>query len=291
MKNVYKSKQSEAIMMDLYDKHMESLDFAYEDVYVETRHGNAHIIKFGKPHGKPLLVFHGGNSTTPSSLERFSPLLAKLNDYCVFAVDTVGHPGKSAQTVLSHMSLEYGWWASDVISGLGFEKMHCMGSSFGAGILVKLMCVAPEKIEKSILVVPSGIANMSTFSIMISMGVPMVFYILTKKDYWLTKALLPMALEEKNIDEATYMMTKFIFEHVSVKAGMPSNVDAKELRNYIAPTFVIPAERDKLFPARKIIEKVKKMIPNLRIHLLENQGHMCTLPDNVVEMIVEFLRE
>ena len=92
MKKVYKSKQSEAIMMELYDKQLKSLNIAHEDLYVETRFGKTHILKVGNPDGKPLLFFHGGNSTAPHNLERFPTLLDK---FCVYAVDTIGHPGKS----------------------------------------------------------------------------------------------------------------------------------------------------------------------------------------------------
>ena len=286
MKKIYKSNQSETIMMELYDRQLKSLNAAYKDLYVETRFGKAHIVKLGKSNGKPLLFFHGGNSTTPNNLERFPTLFEK---FCVYGVDTVGHPGKSSQVVLSHKSMDYGHWASDVINSLGFPKMCCMGNSFGAGVLVRLMCVAPEKVEKSVLIVPSGIANMSTFNISISMGVPMILYILTKNEKWLKKAILPMAVEEKNIDEATYEMVKYVFEHVNVKSGMPSNVKIKDLRNYTAPTFIIPGEKDCMFPGRKVIEKAKIMIPNLKIHLLENQGHLFVMPDDVMNMIEQFI--
>ena len=288
MKKVYKSKQSEALMMELYDKQLKSLNITHEDLYVETRFGKTHILKIGNPDGKPLLFFHGGNSTAPHNLERFPVLLDR---FCVYAVDIIGHPGKSSQTVLSHKSMDYGWWASDVITDLGFSKMCCVGNSFGAGVIVKLMCAAPEKVEKSVLIVPSGIANMSTFSLVLSMGIPMVLYVLTKNEKWLIRALMPMAIEEKHIDDATYEMVKYTFEHVAVKAGMPSNVSAEDLRNYTAPTFLIPAENDHLFPGEKVVESAKKMISNLKIHMLEDLGHLCMIPDDVMDMIEQFIDE
>ncbi|WP_160723064.1 hypothetical protein [Isachenkonia alkalipeptolytica] len=48
---------------------------------------------------------------------------------------------------MSTKNLEYGEWAAEVIDSLGFEKIICMGESFGGVILTKLMAVAPEKIE------------------------------------------------------------------------------------------------------------------------------------------------
>ena len=211
--------------------------------------------------------------------------------FCIYAVDTVGHPGKSSQTVVSHKSLDYGQWASDVIAGLGFQKMNCVGGSFGGGILAKLMCVAPEKIEKSVLIVPAGIANVSTFNLMMAMGIPMVLYIITKKDKWLKKAVLPMAIDEKNIDDATYEMVKSSFDHVAVKAGMPSNVKAESISKYVAPTLVIVSEKDNMFPSRKVLAKAEKMITNLKTHILKGQGHMFVLSEDDIEMIVRFINE
>ena len=288
MKKVYKSKQSEIALMELYDKQLKALNVTHEDLFVDTRFGQAHVVKVGNTNGKPILLFHGGNSTTPYYLAMFKTLFPH---FCIYAVDTVGHPGKSSQTVVSHKSMEYGKWASDVITGLGFKKMYCMGGSYGGGVLVKLMCVAPVKIEKAILIVPSGIANVSTFNVMMKMGVPMIFYILTKKESWLKKAILPMAIDENNIDETSLEMVRHSFEHVVVKAGMPSNVKVKELRKCTAPTLLIAAENDCMFPGKKVIEKAKKMIPNLKTYLLKDQGHMCVLPAEVIDIIRKFINE
>lgn len=57
--------------------------------------------------------------------------------------------GKSAEVSLSPRNHDYGKWAVDVINGLVFNEMSCFGGSFGAGILVKAMCIAPEVIKRS----------------------------------------------------------------------------------------------------------------------------------------------
>ena len=286
MKKVYKSENSEKVMMELYDKQLAKLDIPYEDLYIDTRFGKTHVIRTGNPDGKPVLLFHGGNSTAPYYLSGFKSL---LRTFSVYAADTMGHPGKSAQTILSAKTMDYGLWASDVITGLGFEKMCCMGGSYGGGVLVKLMCVSPEKIEKSVLIVPSGIANVSTANVMFSMGIPMVIYIITKNDRWMIKSVLQMAIKEKNIDEDTFEMVKCSFDNAVVKAGMPSNVPQDVLRKCTAPTLLIAAEKDCLFPGEKVIAKAKEILPNLKPILLKGQGHLCTLPDDVMEEVREFL--
>ena len=169
--------------------------------------------------------------------------------------------------------------------------MYCIGGSFGGGILVKLMCVAPEKIEKSVLIVPSGIANESTLNISMKMGIPMICYIITKKDCWLRKAILPMAIDEKIIDENTYEMVKSSFEHVNVKVGMPSNAKMDKLKKCNVPTFVIAAEKDCMFPGKNVIAKAEKTLPKVKSHLLKNQGHLHILPTDVMNMIRDFIEE
>jgi pimeloyl-ACP methyl ester carboxylesterase len=290
MNQVYKNESGRKIMLDLYDRQAAMLHIDFEDIYINTRFGVTHLLKTGNPNGIPVLLFHGGNSTTPYYLKDF---LCYRNNYLLYAPDTMGHPGKSAETVLSAKSYAYGEWASEVIDGLGFRQIICMGGSFGGGILMKLMCVAPQKISKAVLLVPSGICNASKASILVGMGIPMMMYILTQKERWLRKAILPMAIDENEIDDRTFEMVKYTFNHVRVKAGMPSNVTVADMRKYTAPTLLITGEKDVLFPGEKVISRAKTLMPNLETYLMKGCGHFCVLSSeknkHMLERIAGFL--
>ena len=157
MKSLYKSAEGKRAVLDLYDEQLSRIGCPFEDVYVDTAFGRTHVVVTGDPEAVPLLSFHGGNSTTAHNLIT-SPLLLR-GDFRVLAVDTIGHPGKSDETCLPPSGYAYGEWAAQVIDALGFARMRCIGGSFGAGILAKLMCAAPEKVERAVLFVPSGIKN------------------------------------------------------------------------------------------------------------------------------------
>lgn len=290
--SIYKSNQGKKIVQDLYDQQLNSIEIEYEDLYVDTRFGKTHVIKAGNVNGKPLLFFHGGNSTAPFSLKQSVYL---TREYQVFAPDIIGHPGKSDQTSLSPYTLEYGKWALDVIDSLGFEQIMCVGGSFGAGVLMKLMCVSPEKILKSVLVVPSGISNSSKVKIVSSMGIPMIAYIITKKEKWLKKAITPMIGSNKYIDTDIIDMVRIIFEHVKVKATMPSDIKASDIKNYKAPTLLFAGEKDILFSGKKVIGRARNIINNIEAHLLENCAHMyfcCEESNNFISIrTMEFLAE
>ena len=72
--------------------------------------------------------------------------------------------------------------------------------------------------------------------------------------------------------------------------GMPSNVDAEDINKCKAPTLVMAAEKDCLFPAKQVIPRAEKIIENCTTYLLESRGHMHFLTDNEKQMIVDFLK-
>ena len=284
---IYKSEEGKEGILNLYDKQLSRLRVSYYDKYVYTSFGNTHLIETGNPQGIPLLVFHGGNATTAYNL-LFCDFL--MEGFHIYAVDTIGHPGKSAEVCLSPRNYDYGKWAGEVISAIGYKSICCFAGSFGAGILAKTMCVAPEKVKRAVLYVPSGIKNAPVIN-SISMMFPMIMYWTTHNEKWLRKCILPMAIFEDNIDEDIYETAKLSINHSKVKTGMPSNVSEKYIKNCKAPVLVMAAENDCLFPAKKVISRAKQIIPNCTTYLLEGRGHMSNLTKEEKKMFEEILAE
>ena len=149
-KTIYKSEEGKQKILELYDRQLKRLNVPYRDLYVETSFGRTHLIETGSPEGEPLLVFHGGNATTAYNLLTCDFLFM---DFHIYAVDTIGHPGKSAETSLSAFSYDYGKWVGEVIDALGYEQISLFGGSFGGGIIAKAMCTVPEKIKRALLAI------------------------------------------------------------------------------------------------------------------------------------------
>lgn len=283
---IYKSEKGKEESFRLYDKQLSKLNMPFTDMYVETSFGKTHIIEIGNKNGKPLLVFHGGNSTTAYNLLMCRFLLA---DFHVYAVDTIGHPGKSEEVCLSHRGYDYGKWASEVITQIGYESMLCFGGSFGGGILAKLLCVAPQMVRKAVLVVPAGISNAFPIS-SAKMMIPLIEYGITKKEKYLIKTALYMALHKKVLDKDTLDIVRDSFDNVKTKVGMPTNVQPKKLSSYTSPTLVIAGEKDCLFPAKKVLPKAKEIFRNCKTYMLKDSGHMHVLQKQEKDMIIDFLK-
>lgn len=285
MKSIYRNEQSKKAVWKLYDRQMENLDVPYTDLYIDTSFGRTHLIECGNLTGKPLLVFHGGNVTTAYNLKYCGFL---LKDFHIYAVDTIGHPGKSAEVSLSPRNQDYGKWAVDVIKGLGVDRIACFGGSFGAGILVKAMCVAPELIERSVLLVPSAIKNAPTYK-SINMAFPMLMYALTHKEKWFVRCILPMAITESNITEDILTTARSSIDHAKIKSVMPQNESCRNLCNYQNPVLVMAAEKDCLFPAKDVLLKAKKVWRQSERYLLKDRGHINELTNEEKRMIIDFL--
>lgn len=283
---IYKSAAGKEKILKLYDKQLERLGVAYSDKWVSTSFGSTHLIETGNLTGVPLLIFHGGNATTAYNLLECDFL---MEDFHIYAIDIIGHPGKSAQVCLSGKNYDYGKWAGEVISAIGYESICCFGGSFGAGIIAKTMCVSPEKIKRAVLYVPSGIKNAPKINSM-SMMFPMIMYWFTHKDKWFRKCMLPMAVVEENITDDIYETAKLSIDYSKIKTGMPGNVSKNKIRKCKAPTLVMAAEKDCLFPAKGVLPRAKSIIENCTTYLLEGRGHMSSLTEQEKRMIVEFLK-
>ncbi|MGN0509873.1 MAG: alpha/beta fold hydrolase [Ruminococcus sp.] len=282
---IYKSEKGKESSLKLYDEQIKKLGVPYEDIYVNTSFGKTHLIETGNRSGKPLLVFHGGNSTTSYNLLACRFL---LDDFHIYAVDTIGHPGKSDEVSLSAKNYDYGKWASEVITGIGYDKINCFGASFGGGILAKLMCVAPQKVEKAVLVVPSGINNAFPIS-SAKMMIPLIKYLVTKDKKYIKQTALFMSIREDVLDSDTMDTIKDSFDNVKTKVGMPTNVDEKLMQKFKSPALVIASEKDCLFPAKKVLPRAKQIIPNCQVRELKNSGHIHVLPQYEKGLVVDFL--
>lgn len=87
--SIYKTKNGREKSLELYDRQLLKLGKSFSDIYVQTSFGKTHIVKIGNSNETPLLVFHGGNSTSAYNLLMCRFL---LEDFHVYAVDIIGHP-------------------------------------------------------------------------------------------------------------------------------------------------------------------------------------------------------
>jgi pimeloyl-ACP methyl ester carboxylesterase len=275
--SIYSTEEGEAVFRRLYERAIERLGVKFERMWVETRFGPTHVLAAGPPDAPPVVVTHGGNSINPISLEWFLPL---LSDYRVYAPDTIGHPGYSAQRRLSPAGEQYGQWLVDVLDGLKLERPAVVGGSYGAGIIVRAAAYAPQRLSMAALVVPSGIIAPPVLPLVFRLALPMFLYRLFPSEGRLLAAARPLFTDGEPVDPFWLEAIETAFSHLKVEAEMPRAASREELREFRAPTLVIAAENDVLFPGRKVVDRARELFPNLEdAVLLPGASHVLPKPE------------
>lgn len=267
---LYRTPAGEAKAMAVYDAGMEHLGIPLASRTVSTRYGQTHVLVTGPEDAPPVMILQGGNFFSPLSLAWFKPLVER---YRIYAPDSVGHPGRSAASRLSPDDDSYGQWVVDVMDALGIDRAAFIAPSFGAGITLRTAAIAPDRISLAILLVPAGIVRPRVIPLIAKLALPMLLYRLAPSRKRLMRAIQPLFTEE--IPELWLEATKAVFDHVKIEAKMPRPVRSQELAAFKAPTLVIAAERDPLFPGKAVLQRAKRVIPSLRgAELLAGSRHV-----------------
>ncbi|RXZ78931.1 alpha/beta hydrolase [Paenibacillaceae bacterium] len=264
---IYKSEEGKREILNHYEAYLLLTEIQFERIYVETRFGKTHVLVTGPTEGKPLFILQGGNCINPMTLTWFTPL---LKEYRVYAPDTVGHPGYSAETRVSAKDESFGSWISDLMDHFNIPKCACIGPSYGGGIILRLAAFMPQKINCSVLMSPSGLSLGSTIDMIQKILIPMLLFNWNASPNQLQKIADVMSL--KSMKEIDKEIIGGIFKHVKLEQNMPKLTEKKELVNYSAPTLVLAGTQDIFFPSDKVIKKAAQIISNATMITYE-MGH------------------
>jgi pimeloyl-ACP methyl ester carboxylesterase len=202
MKNLYKNEQAKTAIMSLYEEKLKSLQIDYEEIDVNTSFGKTRIIKTGNESGKLIVLFHGINAGAPLTLEAVKDL---RKDYLLFAIDTIGQATMSDENRINIKDNSYAIWAEEVLSQLRIKEAFFIGISYGAYILQKLVKYKPVIVKKCIFVVPSGLVNGKIGVSITKLSLPLIRFLITKKDAHLKKFIKAFVPEE---DEFMFRLQK-----------------------------------------------------------------------------------
>jgi pimeloyl-ACP methyl ester carboxylesterase len=255
--SIYKSPRGRAEILRLYDEAAARLGVEYAELTVSTRFGDTHVLAVGPEDAPPVTVLPGGNFLNPTCLGWFLPL---AEDHLLYAPDIVGQPGKSAQERPRAGGDGHAWWVEDVLDGLGLERPPFVGVSYGAGIALRTMGYAPERVSRAALVVPSGIATGPTRRMLAEVMVPMILYRLRPSRERMLRAARSLLTEP---DEDFARQLGAVYRHVRLDVQLPQLATEEELRSFQGPVTVFAAEDDPFFPGEAVLARAREIFANL----------------------------
>jgi pimeloyl-ACP methyl ester carboxylesterase len=255
--SIYKSREGEAEIQALYDEALGGLGLRYESLTVGTRAGHTHVIAVGPEDAPPVVFLPGGNFLNPTCLRWFSPLAA---DHRLYAPDLIGQPGRSPQTRPSPKCDGHARWVEDVLDGLGLRRVPLLGLSYGAGVAIRTLGYAPERVSRAALVSPAAVAAGPIPRMLFDVALPMLLYRLRPTRERLLRAARPILSEPEDL---AVRQLGAIYRCVRLDAGLPRMASEEELRHFGGPVAVFASEEDPFFPARSVLPRARELFSNL----------------------------
>lgn len=265
----FKSKEGKEKILTLYNQKLNELNIEHSEKVVQTKFGATNVIITVDTKKPPLLLIHGTGGCAPLFLESFPNLSSK---YCVYAIDVLSQPNKSAENRLDMKSLEYGEWLTDVIISLGLKDVTLVGFSFGGFISLKTLEFNERLIKHVFLIAPVYIVNGNPIKNLINIFIPLKRFLKNGKEKCIKKVMQTLFTEYDDFG-LTFMATTF--QNCNMDFSPLPIISKQSAKHITTPITIIAAEKDIMFPGRKMMKRAKRIFPSLHdIVLLEDSKHV-----------------
>ncbi|MFJ6772080.1 alpha/beta fold hydrolase [Kitasatospora sp. NPDC091257] len=280
------SEAARAKFLAAYDRAMELWPGPRQELDVETAYGSVHVHRYGATTGEPIVLLHG-HAGHPSN---WYPQIAALGEHHpVYAIDTLDDPSRSVQRVVAAGSQENAAWLGEVLAGLGLERVHLVGVSYGGWLALNQAVHAPERLASITPLDPGGIEKVPARFYAHMIGG--LFGMLAPRPLRpaVGRLLANPALSAPREMIAPLMLAMRSYKPSSRPPARPFTDE--ELASIELPVFVLVGRRSALLRPRQVVERVTRLIPGVRAEILDRAGHGLNLeqPEAVNERLLGFI--
>lgn len=294
-KSYFKDEKNDIIYFENWVSQLETNNGRqYERIEIETSLGKTHIwgLNTKEEYLDTLVIFPGARTT--SLIWDFDKGLDNFNHKMrIFMVETNGLPNLSNGETPDIESLDYGFWADEVLEKLNIEKTFIAGASFGGLICLKLAIIKPEKVKAAFLLNPGCL---QPFSLTLKNLYFNLLPIINPTEKNVLKFLNTAVFSKPNhkLSEFSEKMLVdyevFAISRYKDKTQKPYYMD-KQLEEVKVDTFLLEGDKDLLFPFEKSIENAKRQIKKLKeVKVFHNVGHGIETYDKALNYIGEQIK-
>ncbi len=246
--------------------------------------------------GVPLVLLHG----TASSLHTWDAWTTNLKaTYRVIRLDLPAFGLTGPHPEHRYTLPDYVAFLAKFLAELGIERCHLAGNSLGGNIAWNFAATYPQRVEKLILVNPSGYPT--------GKKRPWIFTLAaTPVANGIVRYITPRFLIEKNLQQVYYndaKITEALIERYYdftlregnreafiERAKVPFTDRTQQLSAIQAPTLVMWGKEDAWIPA-SLGQRFAEAIPHAELVLMDSTGHipMEENPDKSIQVVRSFL--
>jgi|SRR5690554_1436649 len=272
---------------DAYDKVLQNWNVDYEELYIPTTNGTAHVIVCGPKSGEPVVLLHGMSS---SSTMWYPNAKALSEEFRLFAIDLIIEPGKSNKTADFEDLDAVTAWYQEILWALNLESYHLIGTSRGGWLATNLAMQSKRDIRSLILLSPAQTIIWIPPSSELVKNIANIFY---SKEKQITRTMSTMSAEPENIDEDFLKQYHIAKEHDTLNKFViqMKPFANKEFKKLKMPVLVLVGDND-IMNNEKSLELIEKHMPYGKGEIIENSGHFLSIdqPEEVNQKMMDFLK-
>ncbi|MFD1179333.1 alpha/beta fold hydrolase [Paenibacillus puldeungensis] len=145
---IYRTQKAQRNILSTYDRLLAEWGTEVSQIDIMTRYGSTHVNMFGEADAPPILLFHGVGDD--SALMWIYNAAALAPHFRLYAVDTLGGPGKSIPNTSYNKEFDDAVWIDDILDCLELEHVDIAGVSHGGYLAQYYALVRPERVGKVI---------------------------------------------------------------------------------------------------------------------------------------------
>ncbi|MBO7448869.1 MAG: alpha/beta hydrolase [Clostridiales bacterium] len=146
----YRSRKAGEKIIETYDQLLKGWDCELIERDIETTYGTTHVIETGIKDGDPLVLFHGVGDDSALMWIFNAKELGK--HYRIYAIDTMGGPGKSVPNENYNKSFDDTKWIDETLQGLNIDRAYFAGVSMGSYLVALYTIRRTDKVKKGICI-------------------------------------------------------------------------------------------------------------------------------------------
>lgn len=285
----FRSAAARAEYLEFYDRRAQRWPIPSKTQTVPTSFGET-FVRISGPEGAPPLVLLPGMSSNGLMWETLIEPFARL--YQTFAVDSVSDVGRSIPSRDIQDAEQYTQWLEELFSSLDLRDVNLMGMSFGGWITAQMALRRPERLRRTVWLAPAGIvARVRLWWIIRALLSGINRRIHRSFSYWMfadaVKTPEGQGIANELIEDTQVMIRCYARRPVV----MPTTMSDQELRSIRVPTLLLVGENETVCCAKRVIERVQTIAPQIRAELIPNAGHDLPIAQRALmtRKVLEFL--
>ena len=144
----YKNASGGRLILETYDLLLQTWGVSFQEEDIDTTFGRTHLVMAGDPQAPPLLLFHGVGDDSAFMWRYNAYELAR--HFHVYAIDTIGGPGKSEPNQQYFAAFDPVIWLDDVLAAKKLNQVYLAGVSNGAYLVQRYIVNRPHNVIRAV---------------------------------------------------------------------------------------------------------------------------------------------